>query len=114
MQSLKSEIKTFCLGQAFSSAAVLFAAGSSGQRYLFPHSTVMIHPPHAEIFGKPREIKLDLGRLKSFESHIWSALAKHTKQKKSFLMKECQEDKYFTATEAVKYGLADSIISSSF
>lgn len=111
IQSLQSTVKTFCLGESFSSAAILVASGAPRERYIFPHATMMLHPPQTELNGTKDEIKQELKALSLIDSKFWGILAKHTGQKKSTLISDCQNDKYFSATEAIKYGLADFIVS---
>src|SRR4051812_8308406 len=41
MQFLEPPIHTYCMGMAFSGAAVLLAAGTKGKRYCLPNSKVM-------------------------------------------------------------------------
>ena len=45
MQYIKPDVSTYCVGQAASMAAVLFAAGTKGKRTLLPNSRVLIHQP---------------------------------------------------------------------
>ena len=45
MQILTCNIKTYCVGQAASMAAVLLSAGTKGKRYALPNSRIMIHQP---------------------------------------------------------------------
>jgi ATP-dependent Clp protease protease subunit len=111
LQSLRSTIETFCVGEACSSAAVLIASGSPGQRYIFPNANMMIHPPSSEISGTKNEISSYYQELQLLDSKIWNILAKHTKQKATKISKDCQQDKYFSAKEALEYGLVDAIIS---
>src|SRR3989338_811378 len=43
MQFVKSDICTYCLGQATSMGAVLLAAGAKGKRHALPNARIMIH-----------------------------------------------------------------------
>ena len=45
IQSSKAPIRMFCMGKAYSMAALLFASCSKGQRYMLPHSELMLHEP---------------------------------------------------------------------
>ena len=45
MRHLSCPVYTYCIGQAYSMAAVLLAAGEKGHRYILPNSRVMIHQP---------------------------------------------------------------------
>ena len=43
MQYIKPDVRTICIGQAASAAAVLLAAGAPGKRYALPNARVLIH-----------------------------------------------------------------------
>src|SRR5574344_1681291 len=45
MQLIRSNVQTFCLGQAASMAAILLAGGTAGKRNALPSSRVLIHQP---------------------------------------------------------------------
>ena len=51
MRFLRSDVATYCLGQAASAAAVILAAGAGGKRYALPNSRVLLHQPHGGIEG---------------------------------------------------------------
>ena len=112
IQSLNSPVETFCVGQAYSSAAILVATGSPGKRHIFPNATMMLHPPFTEILGTTKEISINNFQLEMMENKLWKILGKHTKKRPSEIAKQCQTDRYFSAKEALQYGLVDKIISS--
>ena len=45
IQASEVEINMICAGTAVSMAAIIFAGGQKGHRYILPHSKVMIHEP---------------------------------------------------------------------
>ena len=45
MQYVRPDVRTVCLGQAASAAAVLLAAGAKGKRAALPNARVLIHQP---------------------------------------------------------------------
>ena len=53
---LKSDVRTICIGQACSMAAVLLAAGTKGKRYSLPSSRIMIHQPWGGAEGQATDI----------------------------------------------------------
>jgi len=48
MQYVRPDVRTVCLGQAASAAAVLLAAGAPGKRAALPNARVLIHQPATE------------------------------------------------------------------
>ena len=114
IQSITSPLKTICCGTAYSSAAVLLTAAKPGFRFAYPHAHIMIHQVSLDdISGNFSEIEREMNRVKSLNSIVMKLLSKHTNQKLSTIIKDCAQDKYFSAKEALKYGLIDGIIKNS-
>ncbi len=109
MQAISCPIRTICVGMAYSMGAILFAAGN--KRDMLPHSKVMIHDPLVtHIEGSALHVDIESKKLLDVRKAINEILAKHTgRTVKQIEAKTCQ-DTYFTAEQAIKFGLADSII----
>jgi ATP-dependent Clp protease protease subunit len=111
MQYIKAPIKTVCIGEACSAAAVLLSAGTPGKRYAFPNATIMIHEIQiGELSGTGTHIEKEAKRIKVLNDKILSTVAKHCSQTLEKVKSDCKEDFYLTAEEALAYGLIDSIV----
>lgn len=110
MQYIKSPIKTVNIGEAYSAAAVILAAGSKGKRFAYPNSNVMIHEIQSGIMGSTNEIKREAARLDMLNNRMMKIIADHTGQSFERVLADCKQDKYFTAEEALEYGLIDAIV----
>lgn len=114
MQSIQAPIKTVCIGEACSSAAVILLAGTKGRRYAYPSSRMMIHNIRIdEMSGSQKEIEEQSKRIKSLNEAMIKIIAKHTGQTVRKVKKDCEKDKYFTCEEAIKYGIIDHVIPST-
>ncbi|MDO4218621.1 MAG: ATP-dependent Clp protease proteolytic subunit [Synergistaceae bacterium] len=111
MQFVKPSVSTLCLGMAASMAAVLFAAGEKGSRFILPNSKVMIHQPMGGAQGQETEILIQAEEIKKTRKKLNEILASHTGQTFEKIQNDTERDFYMTATEAVKYGIADEIIT---
>lgn len=112
MEGSGLEIRTWCLSRAFSMAALLFSAGS--KRYMLQHAELMIHQPlvsATRIEGNVSMIKAVSDSLISTSKVINSILSKHTGKSEEEIEYVTRTDTYFTATEAMSFGLADGIAS---
>ncbi len=109
MQAISCPIRTVCVGMAYSMGAILFVAGD--QRDMLPHSKIMIHDPLiTHLAGSALHVQTESKKLLDVRRATNEILAKHTgKTIKQIEAKTCK-DSYFTAEEAVKFGLADNII----
>lgn len=71
---------------------------------------MMLHPPFVEIQGTKNEMISHNKSFQNLDSQFWKILAKHTKKEASQIEKECQQDRYFSSRQALKYGLVDHIL----
>lgn len=112
-QYIKSPIKTFCIGEASSAAGFLLSAGTIGKRLAFPHAKIMLHGVQvSDLSGTQEEISRENKSVRDLNKTLCEILAKHTGQSIKKITKELKKDKYFTAEEALKYGIIDKIVTS--
>ncbi len=111
MKLLSSPVETYCIGYAYSGAAVLLAAGAEGKRYILPHGTVMIHQPHGGVTGQTEDIRIQAEQIIKAKTQLNKILAKHTGRTVEQIHKDGERDKFFSAQEAVDYGLVDEILT---
>lgn len=110
MKAVSCPIRTVCMGTAASMGAVLFAAGD--RREILPHGKVMIHDPliPSGVGGSAlhiQDVSKDL--LKTRET-LCGILAERTGKSLKEIYKKTAKDAWFSAEEAVKFGLADRVI----
>lgn len=112
IQTCSAPVVLCCLGQAYSMAAILLAAGQHG-RYILPHSQVMIHEPRLmtnNVGGKYSSLQGMTNSLLKKKHEMEVILAKHTKKTPEEIAEATKVDHYFSAQEAVDFGLADKIV----
>ena len=108
--ALKPEIQTIAVGTAASAATLLLAAGTPGKRMSLPHSLIHIHQPIGQAGGQASDIEIDAKEILRLKDLYAEIIAKHTKQKKSTVLKDIDRDFYMTADQAQKYGIIDKVI----
>ncbi len=111
MRFMASPVSTYCLGRAYSGAALLLTAGSKGKRYMLPHAKVMIHQPYGGITGQAEDIRIQAEQIIKSKAELNKIIAHCTGQALENVQRDSERDKYFTAEEAVKYGLADEVLT---
>lgn len=112
MNTISCPIRTVCTGIAASMGSILFAAGN--KREMLPHSKIMIHDPlTSNISGNALHIQQLSDGLMDTRKTLASILAKHTGKTVKQILAKTANDCYFTAEQAIKFGLADSIVTSS-
>ena len=112
MQFCKSDINTYCVGQASSMGAVLLAAGSPGKRYALPHARIMIHQPWGGVQGQAADISIQATEILKLRAKLEMILAKHTKQPLEKIQKDTDRDFFMSAEEAKAYGVVDEVITN--
>ena len=111
MQFLKCPITTYCVGQAASMGAVLLAAGTKGKRFALPNSRIMIHQPLGGAQGQATDIEIQTNEILRMKKNLNEILAFHTGKPVKTLEKDTDRDFFMSASEAVKYGLVDEVVS---
>lgn len=112
MQFITNDVQTFGIGMQASAASFLLSAGAPGKRFVLPNSTVMIHQPSSGTRGKVTDQEIDLKESLRLKYLLRDIMAKNTGQKVEQIHEDMERDRWFAADEAVKYGLADKVITS--
>ncbi|TDC94392.1 ATP-dependent Clp protease proteolytic subunit [Saccharopolyspora aridisoli] len=111
IQYVRPDVRTICLGQAASAAAVLLAAGTEGKRQALPNSRVLIHQPSVEgIYGQVSDLEIQAAEVQRMRDLMESSLAKHTKRSKEQVHEDVDRDKILTAEQAKEYGIIDEVV----
>ncbi len=110
MQIVQPDVKTICVGQASSMAALLLAGGSQGKRMALPSSRVLIHQPWGGVQGQASDISLQAREIIRMKRMTIEYFAKHTGKPIDQISQDMERDFFMSAQEAVSYGLVDSIL----
>ena len=111
MQAVSCPIRTVCMGSAASMGAVIFAAGD--MREIFPHGRVMIHDPliRGGVWGSALQLQSVSKDLLKTREVLCTILAERTGRSQKEIYKKTAKDTWFDAQEAVKFGLADRVVT---
>ena len=109
MQLIKPNVNTICTGLAASMGSILLVAGK--ERSILPHAKVMIHQPLGGVAGQASDILIEAEEIKKCRDELCSILAEHTKQPFDRVFQDMDRDHWFTAQEAIDYGLVDKILN---
>ncbi|HZM88540.1 MAG TPA: ATP-dependent Clp protease proteolytic subunit [Blastocatellia bacterium] len=113
MRFIRPDIVTICMGQSASMAALLLAAGTKGKRFSLPHSRIVIHQPSVEgIAGQATDVKIYAEELLRTRNLLSKILADLTGQSFEKTDRDVERDFILSPTQAVEYGLIDSVLSS--
>src|SRR3954451_7309329 len=111
MQFVRPHIRTVCLGQAASAAAVILAAGSAGMRMALPNSRILIHQPATEgVYGQVSDLEIQAKEIQRMRNSLEEILARHSNKTPDEVRMDIERDKILTAAEAKEYGLVDDVL----
>jgi len=111
MQFVRPHIRTVCLGQAASAAAVLLAAGSKGMRMALPNSRILIHQPATEgVYGQVSDLEIQAKEIQRMRNSLEEILSRHSNKTPEEVRLDIERDKILTAAEAKAYGLVDDVL----
>ena len=113
MQFIKPDVATICMGQAASMGAFLLSSGAAGKRKSLPNSRIMIHQPSGGAQGMAVDIEIQAQEILRIRDMINNIMSKNTGKSVKTLEKDMDRDKFMSASDALKYGLIDTIIEST-
>lgn len=108
MQIIKPNVNTICTGLAASMGSILLAAGK--ERSILPHAKVMIHQPLGGAMGQASDIIIEAEEIRKCRDELCNILSEHTKQPFDKVFQDMDRNHWFTAQEAIDYGLVDKIL----
>jgi len=111
MQFIKPDVSTICMGQAASMGAFLLTAGAKGKRFCLPNSRVMIHQPLGGYQGQATDIEIHAREILKVKARMNELMAQHTGQPLEQIERDTERDRFLSASEAVEYGLVDSVLT---
>ena len=112
IQFIKPDVITICTGQACSMGATILLAGTPGKRFSLPNSRIMIHQPSGGFSGQITDAQIHVRESTRVKDRLQEIYAKHTGQTKSVVAEAMERDNFFTAEEAMKFGLIDQVIET--
>jgi ATP-dependent Clp protease protease subunit len=109
MDSVSNPFLTICTGRACSAGAVLLSNGDG--RFIGPNARVMIHEATVGTGGHIVDFQATAEEFKKVNDLMMSILARNIGKSVKELRKllALRRDFYFSAREAVDFGLADSV-----
>ena len=81
-------------------------------RFSLPNSRIMVHQPSGGYQGQVTDIEIQTNEIKKTKQRLNEIYAKHTGKKITEVSEVMERDKYFSAEEAIKFGLIDKIVKN--
>ena len=111
MQFVGCDVATVCLGLAASMGQFLLTAGAPGKRYTLPNARIMMHQPLAGLRGQAADIAIQAEQHAYTKRRMAELIAQHSGKTLEQIQADSERDRWFTAEQAVEYGLCDEVKS---
>lgn len=110
MQAINSPVSTTAVGITASFGTVLLAAGAQGQRLALPNATIHMHQPLGGAQGQASDIVIQANEIVRLKERLNEIFVKHTGKSKEVIERDTDRDIYYSAPQAVEYGLIDAVL----
>ena len=111
MNFVAPDVSTICMGLAASMGQFLLCAGAQGKRFSLPHARIMMHQPSGGFQGQAADIAIQAEQLVYIKQLMAERIAEHTGQTVEQIREDSERDRWFTADQAVDYGMVDKVIA---
>lgn len=111
MQLIAPDVSTWAMGMAASMGQFLLSSGTPGKRYVLPRTRVLMHQPHAGLSGTASDIAIRAAEFAKLKLLVAEITAAQTGKMVEQITADADRDRWFSAPEAVAYGLADEVVS---
>ena len=112
LQFVRPEVATYTSGMAASMGAILMCGGAKGKRFVLPNSRLMLHQPviGGVLEGPATDLAIEAAEILRLRARLYDIIAAHTEQDVKQIEKDCDRNKWLNSSEAIDYGLADTLM----
>ena len=113
MQYIEPDVATIAMGMAASMGQFLLSSGAQGKRYATPHARVMMHQPSGGFGGTATDVRINAELILHMKKVLAELTAAQTGKTVEQINTDADHDRWFTAEEALDYGLIDHVVASA-
>jgi ATP-dependent Clp protease, protease subunit len=113
MRSIQAPVSTTAVGWTASFGTVVLIAGAKGMRYALPNATIHMHQPLGGAQGQASDIVIAAREYQRMKDLLTDIFVEMTGQSRETIIRDKDRDRFFSAQEAVQYGLIDSVLEGS-
>ncbi|WP_327000282.1 ATP-dependent Clp protease proteolytic subunit [Dactylosporangium sp. NBC_01737] len=110
MRLIPNDVSTLAMGLAGSMGQFLLSAGTAGKRFSLPHAQILMHQGSAGFGGTAADVEIYAEQLERVGTTLVRLIAEHSGQPVETIERDSRRDRWFTADEALAYGLIDHIL----
>ncbi|CAI5478742.1 unnamed protein product [Closterium sp. Yama58-4] len=114
MAWIKPDVQTVAFGMTASQGALLLAAGTKGKRLAMPNARIMIHQPQGGCGGTSEDVRRQVNEVMASRDKLDKMFSAFTGQPVELIQKYTERDRFFSAAEAVEFGLIDGLLETEY
>jgi ATP-dependent Clp protease protease subunit len=114
MAWIKPKVSTVCFGIAASQGALLLAGGEKGRRFAMPNARIMIHQPQGGCGGTADDVRRQVNEIMQSRDKLDKMYAAFTGQPLERVQQFTDRDRFFSASEAMEFGLVDALLETEY
>lgn len=107
--AIPNDVATLALGWAASAGQYVLSMGTPGKRAALPHARILLHQGSSGIGGAAADVEVQADDLRHMRDTVLSEIARVSGQPVKQVFTDSLRDRWFTAEEAIEYGLCDHI-----
>ena len=111
MQLIKAPVSTYGIGLTASFGTLLLTAGDKGRRYATANTTIHMHQPLGGAQGQASDIVIQANEIIRLKETLNQILMDTTGQPREIIERDTDRDVYFSAQQALEYGLIDHVLT---
>ncbi|MDX8431153.1 MAG: ATP-dependent Clp protease proteolytic subunit [Candidatus Algichlamydia australiensis] len=114
IKMMTSPVTTLVTGLAASMGSVLSLVAGKGRRFATPYARIMIHQPaiHGVIQGQATDLEIQAKEIIKTRKTLVDLYTSQTGQDEKAVEKALDRDTWYSAKEALEFGLLDGIVES--
>lgn len=112
IETLPNDVVTVAFGWAASAGQFVLMMGTPGRRLALPHARILLHQGSSGIGGAAADIELQSGDLRNVRDSVLHRIAEATGKTYERIFDDSLRDRWFTAKQALDYGLIDRVVDS--
>jgi ATP-dependent Clp protease protease subunit len=113
MSFISNDVATYAMGLVASMGQVLLTCGAPGKRFSLPHARIMMHQPTGGMGGTATDIKIQAEQSILARKNLAKLISERTGQPLDRIETDFDRDRWFTADQALEYGIVDKVLTTS-
>ena len=113
MSQIQAPVATTAVGLTASFGTVVLACGTPKMRAALPHATIHLHQPLGGTQGQAADIVIHARETQRLKERLLGILAQATGQDRDVIERDIDRDVYFSAEQAMSYGLVDHVLQNN-